>query len=233
MLPIKRFAHRLWREWVRPLALPALAILCAKSALADINIVPSGSMKPTVLEGDVVFVNKLAYDLKVPFTTFQIAQWSNPQRGEMVVCFSPADGTRLLKRIAAAPGDTIEMRDETLILNGSPLGYAPLGADRAGVPHLKPAERDASIFVREHLGSREHAMMVIPRRPARRNFGPVSVPANSYFVLGDNRDDSNDSRFIGFVPRDQIVGEAKGVFVSLDLQRWGRPRFDRFFAGLD
>lgn len=233
MSSFRRAARSLWREWIRSLALPVLGILAAKSALADINPVPSGSMKPTVLEGDVVFVNKLAYDLKVPFTTVHVAQWSDPQRGDIVVCFSPADGTRLLKRVVALPGDTIEMRRETLFLNGAPLAYAPLSPSAAGVPHLAAVERDTAIFAREAFGERAHAVMVTPRRPAQRDFGPITVPAGAYFMLGDNRDNSHDSRFIGFVPREQIVGEAKGVFVSVDLQRWGRPRFDRFFAALE
>lgn len=229
----KAVAHHLWHEWLRPLVLPFVAIMAAKSALADINPVPSGSMMPTVLEGDVVFVNKLAYDLKVPFTTRHLARWSDPARGDIVVCFSPEDGTRLLKRVVALPGDTIEMRHETLFLNGAPADYAPLPAAAAGVPHLSSAERNDAIFVRETLGSRSHAVMVMPRRAALRNFAPITVPDGHYFLLGDNRDNSHDSRFFGFVSRDQIVGEAKGVFVSADLARWLKPRFDRFFAALE
>lgn len=233
MPPKNRVLRVLWTEWVRPLALPAIGILAAKSALADINLVPSGSMKPTVLEGDVVFVNKLAYDLKVPFTTMHLATWAEPQRGDIVVCFSPDDGTRLLKRIAAGPGDTIEMRSERLFINGVPLTYAPLAAHSAGIPYLTPAERAASDFAREDLGDHSHPVMITPRRSALRNFGPITVPADHYFVLGDNRDNSHDSRFFGWVRREQIVGAAQGIFVSADLQSWGKPRFDRFFSALE
>lgn len=230
---LKAVPHLLWREWIRPLALPFLAILAAKSALADINPVPSGSMVPTVLEGDVVFVNKLAYDLKLPFTTHHLAHWADPARGDIVVCFSPADGTRLLKRVAALPGDTIEMRHETLFLNGTPVTYTPLAPDAAGVSHLSDDERHGAVFAREDLGPRTHAIMVTPHRAALRNFAPITVPPGHYFMLGDNRDNSTDSRIFGFVPRAQIVGEAKGVFVSADLKRWLKPRFDRFFAALE
>lgn len=229
----KAIGRYFWREWVRPLAIPLLLITAAKSAVADINPVPTGSMKPTVLEGDVVFVNKLAYDLKVPFTTVHLVQWGDPARGDIVVCFEPGKGTRLLKRIVGLPGDTIELRSETLFINGHALAYAPLPPTAAGVPDLDPRERSAALFAREQLGRHAHAVMVLPRMPAMRSFGPLKVPAGAYFVMGDNRDNSEDSRFFGFVPRDQIVGQAKGVFVSGDMTHWLRPRFDRFFSRLD
>jgi len=232
----KKVAHHLWREWIRPLALPCLVVLAAKSALADINPVPTGSMKPTVLEGDVVFVNKLAYDLKIPFTTRHLAEWANPARGEVVVCFSPKTGTRLLKRVIAQPGDTVELRSETLWLNGQPVTYEPIRREisgQLGIAKLPEAERNGALFATEHLGEHAHAVMVLPRRPALRTFGPVTVPAGSYFVMGDNRDNSEDSRFFGFVPRDQIVGQAKGIFISADLDHWLKPRFERFFTAVD
>src|SRR6185436_12530035 len=103
-----------------------LAVAAAKSALADINIVPTGSMKPTILEGDVVFVNKLAYDLRVPFTFARVAHWSDPARGDIAVCFAPDDGTRLVKRVVGLPGDTIELRHDVLFLNGVQQEYAAL-----------------------------------------------------------------------------------------------------------
>lgn len=232
----KVVANYLWREWIRPLALPCLVVLAAKSALADINPVPTGSMKPTVLEGDVVFVNKLAYDLKIPFTTKHLAEWANPARGDVVVCFSPKTGTRLLKRVIAQPGDTIELRSETLWLNGQPVTYAPIRREisgQIGIAKLPEAERQAAFFATEQLGKHAHAVMVLPRRPALRTFGPIKIPAGSYFVMGDNRDNSEDSRFFGFVPRDQIVGQAKGIVVSADLDHWLKPRFERFFTALD
>ena len=86
--------------------------------MADWNDVPTGSMKPTILEGDRVFVNKLAYDLKVPFTTWHITEWSNPHCGDIVVFFSPKDGKRLVKRVIGLPGDTVELQNERLVING-------------------------------------------------------------------------------------------------------------------
>ena len=92
-------ARRWWRQEIRPLLILALVLFSIRSSLADWNDVPSGSMQPTILIGDRVFVNKLAYDLKVPFTTWHLAQWSNPQRGDIVVFYSPYDGARLVKRV--------------------------------------------------------------------------------------------------------------------------------------
>src|ERR1041385_2356545 len=90
---LRRWSDYLWREWAKPM-LTCLLVVCAfRSAIADWNDVPTGSMKPTILEGDRVFVNKLAFDLKVPFTTWRIAKWSDPKRGEIVVFFSPEGGT--------------------------------------------------------------------------------------------------------------------------------------------
>src|SRR3954466_5145591 len=108
---LKTGTSYLWREWLKPALLIAAIVLPLKSAVADWNWVPSGSMKPTILEGDLVFVNKLAYGLKVPFTLQRLAEWDNPARGDIVVFFSPHDGMRLVKRVVAVPGDTIELRN--------------------------------------------------------------------------------------------------------------------------
>ena len=107
---------------------PLLILTAVRSAIADWNDVPSGSMNPTIVEGDRVFVNKLAYDLKIPFTTWHIAQWSNPKRGDIVVFFSPADGIRLVKRVIGLPGDRIEMVNDKLFINGVAAHYEPLPA---------------------------------------------------------------------------------------------------------
>src|ERR1044071_8231489 len=120
---LQRAARYLWRQWIKPFAFMAIIVFPLKSALADWNWVPSGSMKPTILEGDLVFVNKLAFDLKVPFTLWRLAEWSNPQRGDIVVFFSPKDGTRLVKRVIAGPGDAVELRNNVLYLNGKKSNY--------------------------------------------------------------------------------------------------------------
>src|SRR5436190_4154339 len=95
----RRGARLLWSEWIRPMAVMAAIVLPFKSAIADYNWVPTGSMKPTILEGDLVIVNKLAYDLKIPFTLTRLAIWGDPAPGDIVVFFSPKDGVRLVKRV--------------------------------------------------------------------------------------------------------------------------------------
>ena len=224
-------ARRFWRKEIRPMAITALIIFAARSSFADWNKVPSGSMKPTILEGDRVFVNKMAYDLKVPFTTWHIAEWGNPRRGDIAVFYSPHDGKRLVKRVIGLPSDTIELRSEKLFLNGEPVDYAPL--DETISAQVGEAERNTSIFATEKLPSRPHAVMVTPSLPAPRSFGPVTVPEGEYFMIGDNRDNSFDSRFWGGVPRKQILGRATTVVISLDRGDWWKPRWNRSFTSLD
>src|SRR5678815_3049864 len=129
---LSRVARYLWREWIKPAAIFAIILFPLRSAVADWNWVPSGSMKPTILEGDLVFVNKLAYDLRVPFTLQRLADWDNPARGDIVVFFSPHDGTRLVKRVVAVPGDTIELRNNVLLLNGTAMAYESVNAQAYG-----------------------------------------------------------------------------------------------------
>src|SRR6202142_3543320 len=149
-------ARRWWRQEIRPLLLLALVMFSIRSSLADWNDVPTGSMKPPILEGDRVFVNKLAYDLKVPFTTRHIAEWSNPQRGDIVVFFSPRDGQRLVKRVVGLPGDTIELRNNGLVLNGKPVEYQPVA--EVLLRDVAALDRASSIFAVEQLAGRRHAV---------------------------------------------------------------------------
>ena len=202
-----------------------LVVSSLRSALADWNDVPTGSMKPTIEEGDRVVVNKLAYDLKIPFTTLEVFKWADPQRGDIVVLFSPVDGTRLVKRVVGVPGDSIEMRDNQLFVNGR-------AAQWKEVATQEDSEQGSSLVVEENLAGRTHRVMFTPQIPAVRSFSPVVAPRGRYFVMGDNRDNSNDSRFIGLIDRRRIVGKATAVAFSFDRAHYFAPRFERFFKSI-
>ena len=227
---IKKYLHSLWKEWRIPLFFIVFVVIPVKSSLADWNWVPTGSMNPTILEGDLIYVDKLAYDLRIPLTMHRIAKWSDPERGDIVICFSPEDGVRLVKRVIGLPGDTIDMKNNTLFLNGEPVGYTKIGRDYKEL--LSGKRKVRCILAIEDLDGVTHSVMSIPSISAMRNFGPVTVPQGSYFVLGDNRDSSRDSRYFGFVDRESIVGKAKGIIGSFDITDRYQPRFGRFFESL-
>ena len=224
-------AKRLWRRQIRPIAITILLLTSFRSAIADWNDVPTGSMKPSILEGDRILVNKLAYGLKIPFTTWHLAQWSAPQRGEIVVFPSPADGLRLVKRVVGLPGDTVLMMDNRLFINGQPIHYGSL--DTNTIHELTPFEQPTHDYASEQLGTMNHPVMSTPAIiGARRSFGPITIPAGEYFMMGDNRDNSNDSRFIGTVKLEKIVGRSSYVAMSLDYEHHYMPRWERFFKAL-
>jgi signal peptidase I len=200
-----------------------------RTAFADWNPIPSASMHPNLLEGDVVFVNRVAYDLKVPLTDYSVGRLGNPERGDIVTFSSPKDGTRLIKRIAALPGDLVEMRGERLIINGKQAEYAVIGNSTETIDNVGSLQ---ALQLNEKHGDAHFAIQVLPQVTAKRDFGPVTVPADSYLMLGDNRDNSADSRFIGFVPRKLLIGRAERVLVSADIQGNWMPRTERIGKSL-
>lgn len=211
---------------LRILFLMILIVSSLRSALADWNDVPTPSMKPTIQVGDRVVVNKLAYDLKIPFTRIAVAKWGDPERGDIVVLFSPHGGTRLVKRVVGLPGDEVAMIENQLFINGRPVPWSP--------PSTVSTEQGDAIVVDEQLGTRTHKVMLMPQLAlgSYRSYPMHVVPAGHYFVLGDNRDNSNDSRAFGFIERKRIVGRAFAVAFSLDRANYFVPRFDRFFEAL-
>jgi signal peptidase I len=228
---IVKFLSRLWKEWRATIFFIIFVVIPVKSSLADWNWVPTGSMIPTILEGDLVYVNKLAYDLRFPLTLYRITKWSDPRRGDIVILFSPEDQTRLVKRIMAVPGDQIEMRNNVIFLNDQPLTYTEINSKYA--EHLASKFKHRSILATENLDGTSHAVMSIPSVQAIRDFGPIIVPQDNYFVMGDNRDSSRDSRYFGFVNRKAIIGKATGIIVSFDITDKYQPRLRRFFASMD
>ncbi len=221
---------RLWRDW-RSTLLLVLVLLTFRSALADWYDVPTGSMQPTILEGERIFVNKLAYGLRVPFTQTRVTTWSIPERGDVVTFPSPRDGIRLIKRVVGLPGDVLVIHEGILSLNGKIQPQSDAPAPPA-YP-LPPQDRWQHEYLLEDLAGIRHAVMLTPGHGVARDFGPVTVPEGMCFVMGDNRDNSADSRFIGFVPMESLEGRAQGVVLSIDHDRHWKPRWGRFFRALD
>jgi len=217
---MKNGLRKVWREY-RGLAVFLVLMAIFRSALADWNVVPTGSMKPTIVEGDRILVNKLAYDLKIPLTHISLHRFRDPMRGDIVVFDSRAAATRLVKRVIGLPGDTVQMRDNRLTING-------IAARYSGIEY----EPDATFAIESYLNM-SHRIELAPAGASRfSTFGPVTVPRDHYLVLGDNRDNSADSRYYGFIPRDEIVGNAKTIVLSLDYDDYYIPRADRFFRPL-
>lgn len=196
-----------------------------RTAVADWNPIPSGSMRPNLLEGDVVLVNRLAYDLKLPLTDIVVAALGEPARGDIVTFSSPRDGTRLIKRIAGLPGDRVEMRDGVLVVNGAVAAYDAPRREAAG----SAAE---ALLLTETIGREQRRIQRLPGAAERRSFAPVRVPEGNYLMLGDNRDNSADSRYFGFVPRPLLIGRAQRILASADIAGNWAPRFERFGQGL-
>lgn len=227
---VRKLIRRIWQEWRLSIFIIVFVIIPAKSSLADWNWVPTGSMNPTILEGDLVYVNKLAYGLRVPLTLYRLARWSDPERGDIVICFSPEDGNRLIKRVIGVPGDTIELQNNALYLNGERASYTTV--DSKYTEYLPGGIKRGCVLAMEDLDGAVHAVMGTPSARAIRSFRTVTVPEGHYFVMGDNRDVSRDSRIFGFVERKAIVGKGIGVIASFDITAGYRPRWKRFFGSL-
>ena len=197
-----------------------ILISCFRSAIADWNTVPTGSMKPTILEGDRIFVNKMAYDLRVPFTHVSLLKLDEPESGDIVVFESEAMDKRLVKRVIGVPGDTVALKDNKLIINGIASDY-----EIVNETHLYFEQK-------EKTASSEQVVRVAKDFSYLSNFNAVVVPENHYLVLGDNRNNSADSRVIGFVPREEIVGQSLYAVISLNYENYYLPRKDRYFQRL-
>jgi signal peptidase I len=190
-----------------------LVLFASRSSFADWYLVPTGSMLPTIVEGDRIFVNKMAYRLEVPFTDIEIMQTGHPKRGDIVVFNSEKAGNRLVKRLIGEPGDRVAMLDNKLIINGGQIHYE---------------DNKIAYHKIEFLDNVKHTVQLIPVAEARDNFVEVVVPKGHYLVLGDNRNNSADSRYYGFVPAIEIQGKVTKVLLSLDPKNYYLPRKQRF-----
>lgn len=198
-----------------------LLMFAFRSSIADWNTVPTGSMNPTIIEGDRILVNKAAYDLRLPFTHISLMKRADPERGDIIVFDSEVSKKRLVKRVIGLPGDTIAMYHNVLWINGRKLGYEDL-------THSPVSATDRE----ENLLGLKHTIRTKPQGSYLSSFSPVQIPAGFYLALGDNRDNSADSRVIGLVPRAEIIGRARNVVMSLDYEHHYLPRSERFFKTL-
>ena len=189
-----------------------------RSAIADWSDVPTGSMKPTIIEGDRILINKMAYDIRIPFTHVSILKRDDPQRGDIIIFDSDISNKRLVKRVIGIPGDYITMRNNRVYLNGNALKYTS--------SHTQPGHKV------EYLSEMRYTIQTQTSQSPYASFNPVTVPEGYYLVLGDNRDNSADSRAIGFIPRHEIVGKTQSLVWSLDYSNYLLPRRDRFLQKL-
>jgi signal peptidase I len=184
-----------------PVLVAVAVVLVARSSFADHYVVPSGSMEPTVQVGDQVCVSKIAYGLRVPMSHTYVVRGSAPARGDVVVLASPTDGEVLLKRVVAIPGDVVAIDDGHVTIDGIP---APV------------TEHDGGLV--EEFGGRTHPLG--GEYGGGPDFGPTKVPADRFLVLGDNRGNSRDGRFFGWVERDAILGRAMAVCLRTGQPVW-------------
>jgi signal peptidase I len=214
-------------EYARSFFPVILVVLLLRSFLVEPFRIPSGSMMPTLLVGDFILVNKFAYGLRWPVLNSKFLELGEPQRGDVVVFRFPKDPSiDYIKRVVGVPGDEIYYRNKTLYVNGKPAEKTPLGIYNGVGSGQSMTGAEMAL---ERLDGVEHRVLVHPMAPdlapgcRELLFGPVRVPEDAYFVMGDNRDNSNDSRCWGVVPEDNLVGKAFAIWMSWDSMRDGFP----------
>jgi len=206
-----------WVEYCKSFFPVILAVLLLRSFLVEPFRIPSGSMMPTLLVGDFILVNKFAYGLRLPVLNKKVIDIDEPARGDVVVFRYPKDpSVDYIKRVVGLPGDTVGYYNKVVYINGEPAGQVPAGiyiGTGSGVPMSGSSKR------REQLGEVRHDILVVPRKPDME--GEFVVAEGEYFVMGDNRDNSNDSRFWGAVPEENLVGKAFRVWMNWDSANGG------------
>ncbi|MFW6201236.1 MAG: signal peptidase I [Gemmatimonadota bacterium] len=218
----------LW-EWTKSILVAFLLFIVIRTFVVEAFRIPTGSMENTLLVGDFLLVNKAVYGGEIPGTDVTLPSFDVPHRGDVIVFFPPHEPDKnYVKRLIGVPGDTLWMRDQTLYRNGRAIR-------EPYVRHSDPSGRQ-DMFVPSMLWQRRYLASGIDPgryRPTRDNWGPIVVPRDRYFVLGDNRDDSEDSRYWGFVGKEAVKGQPLFVYYSFDPTsirpfpwlsgiRWGR-----------
>lgn len=222
-----RTFHKHWIvENVISLGLALLVVFVIRSSIVEAFKIPSGSMIPTLFIGDHIFVNKFAYGLKIPFSDLildhpvYMIKRDPPKRGDVIVFIYPRDESLYyIKRVVGIAGDRVEVRNKTLYINHKMIPRDPLkkNASDETLKQLNDAKYTASSIdmYTEHLSGTDHMMMLDRNSFMGESSGPITVPDDSLFVMGDNRDYSNDSRYWGFVPLKNVKGKAMVIWLSM------------------
>ncbi len=216
-------------EYARSLFPVLLIVLVFRSFLFEPFKIPSGSMIPTLLVGDFIVVNKFAYGIRLPVLNRKIIAIGEPRRGDVVVFRYPVDpAVNFIKRAVGLPGDTIAYRDKQLFINGEKVAETDAGRFGSDAVKCTVPAADASLY-REQLGDANHSILRHEHSGGRN--GQWVVPEGHYFMMGDNRDRSNDSREWGFVPEENILGRAVGIWLNFDFEK-GCADFSRVGNGI-
>ena len=214
-------------EYARSFFPVIFAVLILRSFLIEPFRIPSNSMMPTLLTGDFILVNKFSYGLRLPMLNYKVVEIGKPKRGDVVV-FKYPENPKIdyIKRVVGLPGDEINYRNKTILVNGEAVGQLPVGSFSGEGSGIEMTGARESL---EHLGDIDHSILTRPDAPnlpfgcQKLALGPIVVPPNQYFVMGDNRDNSNDSRCWGFVPEDHFVGKAFAIWRHWHMARDGLP----------
>lgn len=205
----KSLAQSAW-EWTKSLAAALIIWFFLRALLVEAFRIPSGSMENTLLIGDFLFVNKALYGAEMPVVHKRLPAFREPERGDVVIFDSAIEpGVNVVKRVIGMPGDTIAMEDNVISINGKPLDESYVIKTS---PHSDPEDPQMRAWQVRYLVGREARAY----RPTLKNWGPLLVPADSFFVMGDNRDNSYDSRYWGFLGRDRIRGRPLFIYYSYD-----------------
>lgn len=190
-------------------------VLILRSFIAEPFRIPSNSMMPTLLTGDFILVNKFTYGLRLPITNYKVLAMGEPERGDVVVFRPPHHPEQdWIKRIIGLPGDKVSYRDGRLTVNGEPIIYAPIGTYQG---RGNGTEMTGSQELREQIGKHVHRILLRTESPLLdQGEGDWVVPKGEYFVMGDNRDNSEDSRYWGFLPEQNLRGRAFLIWMNFD-----------------
>jgi signal peptidase I len=222
------------REYAESIAVAVLIALFLRAFVVEAFKIPSGSMIPTLQVGDHIFVNKFIYGVRVPWTNIKFGmEYRKPRRGEVIVFIYPKEPDKdFIKRIVAVEGDEVEMRENVVYVNGRPVPRVPVPGDCQYDDYEEVSDRweERGCDAWEETVPGNHYTVIYDKNGLQRSYRPYKVPPHSVYVMGDNRDNSHDSRFWGEVPYDLIKGKAMVIWWSAgDPNKPGGIRFDRMF----